>query len=228
MLRRYLQGVLWDLDGVLVDTAEFHFQSWIKALNEFGIPFTREFFQSHFGQNNHATLTQLLGHDATPELLDEISDRKEVYFRFLIRGEVRLLPGVKQWLDSFFQAGIKMAVASSAPQENIETLVDELAIRKYFNALISGHLLPAKPEPAVFLLAAQRIGATPAKCIVIEDSIAGVEAARRAGIKCLAVTTTNPPEALQHADWVVKGLDRLDSEQFAQYIMPDGQNSARE
>jgi beta-phosphoglucomutase family hydrolase len=218
----HLQGLLWDLDGVLADTGEFHFQSWNKALNEFGIPFTRTFFQSHFGQNNRSTLALLLGETPTPELLTEISDRKEQYFRSLTRGQVQLLPGVRQWLDSFSQAGVKMAIASSAPQENIEVLVDELAIRNYFDALISGHLLPGKPEPDVFLQAAQQIGASPASCVVIEDSIAGIQAARRAGMKCLAVTTTNPPEALQNADWIVERLEDLDPGKFASLFPMNG------
>ncbi len=222
MPKNYIQCLLWDLDGVLADTGEFHYQSWNKALSEFGIPFTRTFFQSHFGQNNHSTLAQLLGDDHTPELLDEISDRKEQYFRSLTRGQVQLLPGVRQWLDSFSKLGVKMAIASSAPQENIEVLVDELAIRSYFDALISGHLLPGKPEPDVFLLAARLMGASPEKCVVIEDSIAGIEAARRAGMKCLAVTTTNSPEALAQADWIVERLDDLDPGRFVSLFSSNG------
>jgi beta-phosphoglucomutase len=219
-----LQGVLWDLDGVLADTSELHYQSWVQALDEFGMEITREFFQSHFGQNNHLTLSHLLGDKANPEFVDKISDLKEVYFRLLIRGQTQLFPGVKLWLETFSQSGVKMAIASSAPQENIEALVDQLAIRSYFDALVTGHSLPPKPQPAVFLLAAERIGIPPAGCVVIEDSIAGVEAARRAGMKCLAVTTSHPAEALQQANWVIERLDRLPPEQLIQLFSTDGKN----
>jgi beta-phosphoglucomutase-like phosphatase (HAD superfamily) len=105
-------------------------------------------------------------------------------------------------------------VASSAPQENIDFLVDELGLRRYFKALCAGHELPGKPDPAIFLHAAAALELPPQSCIVIEDSRAGIEAARRAGMKCIAVATTNPPGVLSWADWVVASLDQLDPEQI--------------
>jgi beta-phosphoglucomutase len=99
--------------------------------------------------------------------------------------------------------GARQAIASSAPCENIDALVDELAIRPYFQEIVSGADMPGKPDPAVFLTAARAAGHTACACLVIEDSVAGVTAARRAGMKCLAVTTTNPASRLTQADWIL-------------------------
>lgn len=204
-----LRGVLWDLDGVIVDTGEFHFVAWEQTLAEYGIPFSREQFQATFGMNNRGILTTLMGHPPEGDLLVEIDWRKEENFRQAIRGRAELLPGVRAWLDWFAASNIRQAVASSAPQVNIDFLVDELGIRSYFRVLVSGGKLPGKPDPDVFLLAAQLIEAPPQGCLVIEDAVVGVEAAHRAGMKCVAVTTTNPAAALREADVVVERLDGL-------------------
>ena len=107
-----------------------------------------------------------------------------------------------------------MAIASSAPDANIQALVKELGLQDYFAAILSGSEMPGKPDPAVFLAAARRLEFPPERCVVVEDSIAGVKAARRAGMKCIAVTTTNPGEALQAADRVVHSLADLEEGAF--------------
>ncbi len=112
----------------------------------------------------------------------------------------------------------RQAIASSAPSANIDLLVDELGIRNRFDAIVLGKELPGKPDPAVFLEAARRIGILPEKCIVIEDSVAGVEAAKRGGMKCIAVTTTTPTIGLSSADIVVDRLDSLYPEEFKQQL----------
>ncbi len=203
------RGVLWDLDGVLADTGESHYQSWVETLTENGIPFTREQFQATFGMNNKGILTILLGHPPDPEMLAKIGQAKEHRFRQAIRGSVRPLPGVLVWLERLGEMGVRQAVASSAPYENVEALVDELEISSFFDALVSGSGMPGKPNPDVFLHTARQIDVLPERCIVVEDAIAGVTAAKRAGMKCIAVTTTNPAETLSAADIVVEGLDKL-------------------
>ncbi len=124
--------------------------------------------------------------------VSQISEKKESLFRELIKGKAEPLPGVLDWLRQFQAWGIKQAITSSAPPENIEVLVAELKIEEFFDAIVSGFDLPGKPNPDVFLKAANTIQMEPENCIVIEDAIAGVEGAKRAGMKCIAVTTTNP------------------------------------
>jgi beta-phosphoglucomutase len=204
-----LHGVLWDLDGVLVDTGEFHYISWNETLPAYGIPFSHELFRKSFGMNNEGVLTYLLGHEPDPDLLAEIDNRKESAFRQAIKGHARLLPGVADWLNILHRTGVPMAVGSSAPMANVEVLVDETNIRSFFQALVSANGKPSKPDPWVFLYAAQQIGVPPEACWVVEDAVTGVEAAHRAGMRCIAVTTTNTTEALRAAEIVVDRLDQL-------------------
>jgi HAD superfamily hydrolase (TIGR01509 family) len=211
-------GVLWDMDGVLVDTVRFHFDAWVQTLSELGIPLDWEEFRPLFGRNNSETLAAILGRLPEAELLRSVNARKEVLFRELIRGRAETLPGVRDWLERFHRVGILQAVASSAPPENIDLLVDELGLRPYFAAICPGNDLPSKPDPALFRLAADRLGVPYKHCIVIEDALAGVEAARRAGMKCIAVATTNPPEALVGADLLVGRLDQLTIQDVEKWI----------
>ena len=207
-------GILWDMDGVLVDTGELHYQVWSAVLAEMGVPFNRDIFRPTFGMNNAAALTIWLGHPLEAALVQHISDHKEALFRQAARGKVRALPGVREWLTRLKALGCRHAVASSAPQANIEGLVDELGLREYFEALVSGQGMPGKPDPAVFLEAARRLGLPPEGCVVVEDSVVGVDAARAAGMKCVAVTTTNPRAALRSAQVVVERLDALPADAF--------------
>ena len=211
-----LQAILWDLDGVLIDTGEFHYQAWAATLAEFGIPYSREKFHATFGMNNLGTLTALLGHAPASELLTAVNEQKETAFRASIRGQAAPLPGVVEWLERFKAQGLPQAVASSAPPENIDALIDELHLRPYFATLVSGASLPGKPDPAVFLTAARQLNVAPTHCLVVEDSPAGVQAAQRAGMKCVAVLTTNPAHALSQADLIVERLDLLARDHLTQ------------
>jgi HAD superfamily hydrolase (TIGR01509 family) len=212
------QGVLWDMDGVLVDTSQAHFQSWVEVLTQYDIPFSREFFRQTFGMNNAGILSILLGDRLTPELLAEISDRKEVLFRRAVRGSVEPMPGVLPWLERLGEADFRQGIASSAPMANIDTLVDELGLRPFFDALVSGVDLPGKPEPVLFLQVAGMLDVPAERCVVIEDAVAGVEAAKRAGMRCIAVTTTSPASALGAADLVVDRLDDLPLDAFQKLL----------
>ena len=202
-------GFLWDLDGVLVDTGEFHYISWIETLPKFGLHMTREQFVATFGMNNTGVLTSLLGYIPTSEYVTEVGGMKEEAFRSAVKGHGKLLPGVQHWLGTLHRLGIRQAVASSAPIENVTALVEETGIRLYFQALVSALGKPSKPDPWVFLTAAEKIGVLPQNCTVVEDAIAGVEAAHRAGMRCIAVTTTHPRDELKQADIVIDTLESM-------------------
>lgn len=209
-----VRGVLWDMDGVLVDTGEAHFESWQQVLAEQGVPFSRTDFKKSFGMNNAGILALFLDEELAAKEVQAIGDRKEVLFRRSVKGKARPLPGVLGWLARLRVLGIRQAIASSAPQENIDVLVDELGMRDYFQAIVSGAKLPGKPNPDVFLEAARQIGAQPAACVVVEDAIAGVQAALNAGMRCIAVTTTNSADKLRAAHIIVNSLDELTEEAF--------------
>jgi len=211
-------GVLWDMDGVLVDTGELHLQSWSETLKEYGLEFKREFFVSTFGMNNTGILTLVFGHKPEPELLAEIGDKKEAWFRKAILGKAQPMAGVVAWLEQLKAWGFHQTVASSAPMANILAVINELKLGSYFDTLVSASAMPGKPDPAVFLESARQIGVEPAQCVVIEDAIPGVQAAISAGMKCIAVLTTNPASALSEADVIAERLDRLPVETVCQLL----------
>ena len=211
-------AVLWDMDGVLVDTAELHYQTWKQTLADYGIPFSRQIFNEFFGMNNEQTLTGILGRSPEPSFLQESSDKKEDKFRKSIHGQVELYPGVRKLLKELQRAGVRQAIASSAPQENIDALVNELNMASFFQAIVSGHKLNSKPDPATFLLAAERLGVKPQRCVVIEDALHGIEAARRADMKCIAVATTNPVDLLSPVDLVVASINELSAARILDLI----------
>ncbi|MEJ2758909.1 MAG: HAD-IA family hydrolase [Anaerolineales bacterium] len=205
-------AVLWDMDGVLVDTGDLHYLTWQKAFEEVGYNFTREDFIDTFGRNNESIMKILFGEDVDPVFSVRVSERKEALFRQMLNGRVTLLPGVREWLSRFQAWGMRQAVASSAPAENIIAIADEFELRSYFNALVSGTGMPGKPHPDVFLKSAQELDVPPERCVVVEDAVHGVEGARAAGMKCIAVTTTKSAEALGQADLVLKDLTELNEE----------------
>jgi HAD superfamily hydrolase (TIGR01509 family) len=205
-------GVLWDMDGVIADTDELHFESWQAVLPDYGIEMTEADHKKTFGMNNKKIITILTGNEPDADLLQEISDRKEAAFRDLARGRVEPMEGVVDWLKRFKSWGCRQAIASSAPQENIETLVSSMDLGKYFNAQVSGFSLPAKPDPAVYLEAASQIGMQPLRCLVVEDAVVGVEGAKAAGMAAIGVTTTHASQALMDADIVVESMEDLDEQ----------------
>jgi len=210
MVRSLLDGsraVLWDLDGVLADTSELHYESWWEVLPHFGLKMTWEQHLATFGRNNAAILAYLTREARDPAWVEEVSQAKEEAFRRLARKRAKALPGAKAWLERLQAWGIRQAVASSAPLENVDTLVEALGMRPYLDALVSGERLPAKPDPAIYLEAARRLGIDPRHCLVVEDAIVGVEGARRAGMRSLAVTTTHDAKALSGADLIVGSLE---------------------
>jgi beta-phosphoglucomutase family hydrolase len=216
-----LKGVIWDMDGVIVDSGEFHYQAWRGTLVDYDIPFSRKIFEDTFGMNNEGILKLLKGNRIDPQTVQEISDRKEASYRQAIRGRVKVLPGVLTLLKSIRKADIAQAIGSSAPQENIDAVIGELGLRNFFDAIISAADMPGKPDPAVFLTAAKCMNAAASQVLVIEDAIAGVEAAHRAGMKCVAVTTTNPASSLKKANLVVERLDSLSVDDLVALINED-------
>lgn len=179
------EGVIWDLDGTLLDTAEAHFLSWRETLQTYGVELSIEAFRTDFGGNNLRSLTQWLGKVPSEDFLAEVAGKKESLFRANIRKHTRLFPGVLKWLDYFCQIGIPQALASSAPQENITISMETYGLWHYFQKLVSGEKLPSKPNPASFLEAARQLGIPPKNCLVLEDSEPGLLGAYRAGMRVI-------------------------------------------
>ncbi len=205
------RAVLWDMDGVVVDSAVAHRDSWKFAFGKQGVSFTDKDFEQVFGQRNDLIIRKIMGQDIGQSKIDEVAEDKEIFFRELIRKDMRAFPGVIKLLKLLKENGIKAAIGSSAPMENIKVILDGLGITGYFQALVYGQeVRESKPSPQVYQLAARKLGAEPQNCIVIEDAVAGVLAARRGGMHCIAVTNSHPAEALSQADLVVDSLEKVD------------------
>ena len=213
------KAIIWDMDGVIADTGPFHFAAWREIVEGKGRKYTEADFQHGFGLRNEDILISLFD-NLTPQEIDSLSRKKEETFRSKIEGNIRPLPGVLDLLDIQLEGGFGIALASSTPIENIELILNSLDIRGYFNCIVSADdVTRGKPHPEGFLLASQQLGITPSSCVVIEDATAGVEAAKAAGMKCIAVTNTHSPEALAKADLVTDNLERISGEDLHRLII---------
>ena len=207
------RAVLWDMDGTLVDSEELHWLSWQETMAKEGIAITRDQFLASFGQRNDSTIPRYLGTDATPERIEKISLAKDATYRRLVRERgISPLPGVAYWVRTLHEQGWLQAIASSAPRANVEVVLEALAATHRFQAIACAEdVLRGKPDPEVYLTAAARAGASPERSIVVEDAAAGIEGARRAGMRSIGVSHHGKHLA---ADIVVESLDLLKSDAF--------------
>ena len=221
-------AIIWDMDGVIADTAEAHYGAWQALMAERSAGVTRAQFEASFGMNNPPILREWLGTEVPDAEIARLGRHKEELYRAKVAGNVRMLPGVRDWLERGRARGYRQAVASSGEMANIVAIVTELEIGNYFEALLAGAFLPrSKPDPAIFLQAAAALGATPAESLVIEDGIVGVEAARRAGMRCIGLTTTHAAAKLAGADLVIDRLDALDEDTFERLLSTPQPHTSR-
>ena len=207
-----VQAVIWDLDGVIIDSAEEHRQAWKRLAQEDGLPFSDADFWATFGKRDDDIITILWGQQS-PEHVRELADRKEAYFRDLIRKTAAPLPGAVELLRGLHAAGFLQALASSAPVANIQLISEVLGLGQYLTALVSGETVArGKPAPDIFLKAAEELGVSPARCVVIEDAVAGVQAAHAAGMRCIAVAGDRDLPGLREAELMVRSLVEVDVE----------------
>jgi beta-phosphoglucomutase len=200
------------MDGTLVDTAELHFAAWAAVCREHGRGFTRADFAATFGQRNPEILATLFGPRFGADEAAAVGERKEELYRAAAGAGVTLLPGAAELLEGLHQAGFRQAIGSSAPRANLELILERTGVARYFAAVIGmEETQRGKPDPQVFLVAAERLGVPPGRCVVFEDAVAGVQAARAGGMRCLAVrfVAYHPEAALRQAgaDLVVPSLD---------------------
>jgi beta-phosphoglucomutase len=200
-------AVIWDVDGTLVDTAEMHFAAWAKLAAEMGRPFGRDDFAATFGRRNPEIIRFLFRQEFSDADVARIGETKENYYRAAAANGVQLLPGVRALLDGLHARGVRQAVGSSAPRGNLDLILRITDSRRYFDAIVGMEdTTRGKPDPQVFLTAAAKLRVPPARCVVLEDAVAGVEAAKAGGMKCVAVTFVghHPAERLKAA-----GADRV-------------------
>jgi beta-phosphoglucomutase family hydrolase len=200
-------GVIFDVDGVLVDTGPIHFESWVKMASEIGIIFNKQFFEATFGQQSIYITRKLVGRNVDPNLVEKWAQLKETYYREIVKDKIKPLPGVIELIKDLKANNFKLAVGSSGPPENVDLLLKSLKIEKFFDSIITAaDVQNGKPSPDVFLFASQEIYVKPENCVVIEDAPVGIEAAKIANMKCIALTTTYDNVKLRRADLIVQDL----------------------
>ena len=203
-------AVIFDMDGVLVDSYAPHFESWRRLYSELGIEYSEAAFAADFGQTSCDILRRRLHEDLTEARFREIDDRKEGYYREIIREKFPAMNGADDLIEALARNGFRLAVGSSGPPENVALAIDKLRSGRLISAKVTGaDVTRGKPDPQVFLMAAERLGVPPASCVVIEDAVHGVEAAKRAGMAAIALTGTSTRAELGSADLIVESLREL-------------------
>jgi len=202
-------GVIFDVDGVLIDSAEPHFRSWKQLAQENGATVTREQFSSTFGRQNRDIIPLLFGH-VSQERQSELAERKEAIYRALIGERAPIVPGAVELARGLHEAGVALAVGSSGPSANIELVLAAMRIRELIRVVVTGDdVTRGKPDPQVFSLACRRLSLPPGCCVVVEDAPVGIEAAKSAGAKAVAVLMHHPGSAFPAADLMVDRLADL-------------------
>ena len=210
------RAVLWDLDGTLVDSRAYHWWSWRAVMEREAVPITEADFAASFGRRNDEFLPEWLGGEADPERIRRVAEAKEALYRERIRDRgIVALPGAVALVRSLHTGGWRQAIASSAPRLNVEVVGRALDFAHLVETTVGAEdVRVGKPDPEVFLIAAERVGVTPRRCVVVEDASAGIEAARRAGMRCIGVGGTETGTA----DIVVGSLEDLPADAFERLI----------
>ncbi|MBA7689352.1 Beta-phosphoglucomutase [subsurface metagenome] len=204
------KAVIWDMDGIIVDTAQYHHKGWQIVFQKRGANYTKADFWRNTGKRSDAIIRSILGEKISQGEIMAIIQEKDENFRQLMRQNIRPFPGVIKLITSLKEHGFKIAIASSAPMENIQLITRNLKIHNRFDVIVTGwEVTIGKPDPQTFLLTAEKLGVETKNCIVIEDAISGVTASKRAGMHCIAVTNTTPREELREADLVIDTLEEI-------------------
>lgn len=205
-------SAVFDLDGVLIDSGPYHYESWKQLARLYGLDFPESLFRETFGMPNFLILPRLFRKpDMSVEEIRRLSDQKEELFR-KVAGKADLwLPGARECLERLKQSGIPLALYTSTPRSNVLFFKQNLGLDRYFKVIITGDdVSRGKPDPEGFLLAMDALHCPPEQCVIFEDSPAGIEAGRKAGAIVVALTTTHPAEKLKGAHCYLSDLSSVD------------------
>ncbi len=216
-------AVIFDMDGVLVDSNPFHLAKWIDFLNERQIPFDRATLpELILGKRNDTLFRHFLGQDLAHDETKRLSEEIEAIFRKVFKAHAKPLPGLDRLIRECHAAAVPMAVASSAMKKNVDFVVEALGYHEYFRVVVTGdEVTHPKPDPEIYLKAARRLAVEPALAVAFEDSYVGVGAAKNAGMKCVAVASSFPIEELRPlADLAVPSFEAVSLEKLQELFSP--------
>lgn len=210
-------AVIFDVDGVLVDSYQAHFESWQRLFREHDLNYTLEEFVWGFGRTSREVLSKQWPKAVSDAEVNDIAARKEAYYREIVAANFPAMEGAKELFAALAKVGVPMAVGSSGPPENVQLVIDKLGVQPLIGACITGSdVKRGKPDPQVFQLAAAGLKMSPERCVVIEDAPVGIAAARAAGMKCVGVTSTGRTAAeLKEADLVVGSMRELNPDRLS-------------
>jgi beta-phosphoglucomutase len=212
MERRF--AVIFDMDGVLVENSYYHDLTWKMICNKYGSNKSAEEIKSIFGGTNKLFVKQLLNR-YDPDEINAIAIEKEELYRQVYKQYIKLPDGLQKFLDDLKNNKILLAVATSAPKENLDFVLDTLNIRKYFDTIVDESFVKkGKPDPEVYEITARNLQMEPENCIVFEDSIYGIQSALAAGMKVVAITTTFNEDKLKNANKIIHSFNEIDIEQL--------------
>lgn len=212
-------GVIFDVDGVLLDSYQMHFECWLSIAGEYGIVITASEFRSLFGRRGREIARQVWGPEFSEQEVVSIHRRKQALYRESLQRNLPAMDGAVQLIDGLVEAGMVLAVGSSAPPANVKLTLERLGRKQAFSAIVTGSdVRKGKPDPRVFLLAAQRMGIEPSHCAVIEDAPVGIAAAVTAGMTAIALSGTAPADSFPQAHLVVNSLQQLSPKRIADLI----------
>lgn len=207
-------GVIFDMDGVLIDSYRAHFFSWQQMLRNHGFNITERQFAATFGLTNHDIFARLYPGIPSEEY-PALAREKEEAFRGIITTDFPEMDGASELIGALHKAGAVLGIGSSGPSENLEVLLHKLPGGRYFAAVTNGNeIARGKPDPEVFLKTAAKMDLLPKRCVVVEDAVAGVRAGKRAGCAVIALTGTAEREQLSEADSIVDSLRDLTPDAF--------------
>lgn len=214
---KYMKAVIFDMDGVLVDSQPYHFKADIDTMTEYGVIKDQKFYESFAGTltaDRMRTLKEMFGLDVPVE--EMTIKRENMILDIMGKEDIKPVSGIPEFLRSIKEKGLTTAVASSSDYKLINLILDRLKIAKYFDSVTSGSdVKRGKPSPDVFLLAAERIGIEPAECLVVEDSENGVKAAKAAGMKALGyINPTSGKQDLSLADFITDDFKKISIDMF--------------
>lgn len=215
-------AAIFDWDGVIINSISQHQHAWERLAKEEKLSMPLDAFRRGFGMKNDRIIPEVLGWTTDHTEIARLSQRKETLYRTILQeAGIESLPGVNAFLRALKMAAVPRAIASSTDYENIRVALDLIGLTDYFEVIISAEdVSRGKPDPEVFLLAAQKLAVPATRCVVFEDAVVGIEAGHAAGMKVVALTTTNPQAALHAADCVVTQLDRLSIKDLSAWFEP--------
>jgi len=204
-------SIIFDMDGVIVNNSEYHEKAWNVFCNKYEIELIEDEKKQHiFGTTNKTALEYIFKRELTTEEVIMYGDEKEELYRQLYQPHIKLANNLKEFLDTLKDSKITLAIATSADNDNVEFVMENTGIREYFSEIVnSDQIVKGKPDPEIYLETAKRINKETKECIVIEDSLAGIEAGKKAGMKVIAITSTHKREELNEADLIIDDFSEL-------------------